>query len=301
MRLPSLCRVRRLAATGLVEEQPSVNYRHAFHAGNHGDCLKHALLVALVRSLLRKPAPFAVLDTHAGAGRYDLAAAAARTGEFLEGFARLRAAPPPALADFCALAAAEPGHYPGSPLLVRRLLRPQDRLACCELHAEDHAALRGLFARDPQVAVHRRDGWQALGALLPPQASSNGARRGLVLIDPPFEAAGDHERLVAGLATAHRRFGHGILAAWYPIKHAAPVRALHAAVQQAGLRDVLACELLLRPPLDPARLNGSGMLVVNPPFGFQATAQAILHALHDRLADPAAAPADSRVTRLAEE
>jgi 23S rRNA (adenine2030-N6)-methyltransferase len=168
--------------------------------------------------------------------------------------------------------------YPGSPLLVRRLLRPDDRLACCELHPEDHAALRRLFLHDPLVAVHYRDGWEALGALLPPQP-----RRGLVLIDPPYEAAGEFDRLVQGLRTGHARFRSGVFAAWYPIKHRAPIRALHAALRDAGIRDLVTAELLLREPLDPARLNGCGMLVVNPPYRFEAEAAPILAALLDRL------------------
>lgn len=272
-----------------------MNYRHAFHAGNFADCMKHALLVALVRALLRKPAPFAVLDTHAGAGRYDLADQASRTGEYLAGFARIRAAADPALADYVALADAEPGHYPGSPLIVRRLLRPQDRLACCELHPADHAALRALFAGDRQVSVHRRDAWEGLGALLPPRAG-----RGLTLIDPPFEAADEFARLAEGISLARRRFGHGILAAWYPIKHLAPVRAFHDALLADAPRDVIACELLLRTPLDAARLNGCGLLVVNPPFGFAAQAADLLAALL-RALGTGEAGAEARVLVLADE
>ena len=169
-----------------------MNYRHAFHAGNFADCTKHALLVWLLRALLRKPAPFAVLDTHAGAGRYDLSGPAERTGEWRAGIARLLPHPPPPLADYVGLVESE-GLYPGSPALIRALLRPEDRLVCCELHPEDAGALRRAFGRDRQVAVHERDGWQALSALLPPA----GAKRGLVLIDPPYEAGGEYAR-VAG-------------------------------------------------------------------------------------------------------
>ncbi|MBV9757991.1 MAG: 23S rRNA (adenine(2030)-N(6))-methyltransferase RlmJ, partial [Alphaproteobacteria bacterium] len=145
-----------------------MNYRHAFHAGNVADCVKHALLVWLVRASQRKPAPLFVLDTHAGAGRYDLAAGPAeRTGEWRDGIGRLLADTPAPLADYVGLVR-ELGLYPGSPLLIRALLRPDDRLACCELHPDDAALLQQRFAHDAQVAVHRRDGWEALGALLPP-------------------------------------------------------------------------------------------------------------------------------------
>jgi 23S rRNA (adenine2030-N6)-methyltransferase len=162
------------------------------------------------------------------------------------------------------------------------LLRPEDRLACCELHPDEHAALRRYFARDPAVAVHRRDAWEALGALLPPQPR-RGPQRGLVLIDPPYEAPDEFDRLAKGLATGWARFRTGVFAAWYPIKHRAPVRAFFAAMQQSGIRDVVAAELWLREPLDAARLNGCGMLVVNPPYRFETDVRPILGALLDRL------------------
>ena len=264
-----------------------MNYRHAFHAGNHGDCLKHALLVWLLGAMQRKPAGIFVLDTHAGTGRYNLDAdPATRTGEATRGILRLLAAPPPPLADYIGLVT-QLGLYPGSPWLLRAMLRPQDRLACCELHPDDIPPLRRLFARDPQVAVHHRDAWEALGALLPPPSRE---RRALVLIDPPYEAEDEFARLAEGMAQAHRRMPGAVLAAWYPIKHRAPPRAFHTSLREArmrapGLSDIVAAELWLRAPLDPTRLNGSGLIVVNPPFGFEDAARAMLAALHDRLAD----------------
>ncbi|MBN8930222.1 MAG: 23S rRNA (adenine(2030)-N(6))-methyltransferase RlmJ [Rhodospirillales bacterium] len=168
--------------------------------------------------------------------------------------------------------------YPGSPPLIRALLRPQDRLACCELHPEEAAALRRFFGSDRQVAVHQRDAWEALRGLLPPKE-----KRGLVLIDPPFEDRQEFDRLAAGLTTAAARFPNGVLAAWYPIKHRAPVRAFLDAVADSGLRDVVAAELWLREPLDPARLNGCGLLVVNPPWEFETEAPALLGALRESL------------------
>ncbi len=254
-----------------------MNYRHAFHAGNFADCTKHAALVWLLRALARKPAPFAVLDTHAGAGRYELAGAAERTGEWRAGIARLLHQPPAPLADYVAVVKAA-GLYPGSPVIARALLRPADALVCCELHPEDAALLRREFAGDPQVAVHARDGWAALRALLPPSA-----KRGLVLIDPPYEAPDEHARIAAALAAAAARFPAGVVAAWYPIKHRAPVRALHEAV--SGVRDVVAAELWLREPTDPARLNGNGLLVRNPPYRWEEEWPPLLAALLDRLGD----------------
>ncbi len=255
-----------------------MNYRHAFHAGNFGDGMKHALLVWLVRALQRKPAPMSVLDSHAGAGSYDLSVGPAeRTGEWRGGIGRLLDNPPQPLAEYVGLVR-QLGLYPGSPALTRALLRPDDRLACCELHPDEHAALRRRFADDAAVAVHRRDAWEALGALLPPQA-----RRGLVLIDPPYEAPDEFGRLSQGLVTGWARFRTGVFAAWYPIKHRAPVRAFLTAMQQTAIRDIVAAELLLREPLDPARLNGCGMLVINPPYRFESEAMPILAALLDRL------------------
>ncbi len=255
-----------------------MNYRHAFHAGNFGDCFKHALLVWLLRAMRRKPAPMLVLDTHAGIGRYDLSAGpATRTGEASGGIFRLLDDPPPPLADYVGLVR-ELGLYPGSPAIARALLRPGDRLACCELHPEDVATLRRVFAGDRRVAVHRRDAWEALGALLPPAE-----RRGLVLIDPPYEAPDEFDKLVAGLRLGHARFASGVFAAWYPVKHRAPVRAFHAAMRESGIRDIVTAELWLREPLNAARLNGCGLLVINPPFRFEAEAPDILAALLARL------------------
>ena len=257
-----------------------MNYRHAFHAGNFGDCMKHAVLLWLLRALQRKPAPLFILDTHAGAGRYDLATGpAARTGEWRSGIARLLDDPPPALADYTDLVRSL-GLYPGSPAIAQALLRQADRMACCELHPEDAAALRCHFVGDRQVAVHHRDAWEALGALLPPKE-----RRGLVLIDSPFEDPQEFANLANGIASGWQRFRTGVFAAWYPIKQRALVRQFLADLQQSGMRDIVAAELCLREPVDPARLNGCGMLVVNPPYRFEQEVPAILAALLDRLGD----------------
>ena len=269
-----------------------MNYRHAYHAGNFADCLKHALLAWMLEALARKPAPFFVLDTHAGRGQYDLLAdPAERTGEWRDGIARVLGDPPPSLAAYAALVE-RLGLYPGSPRLIRALLRPDDRLACCELHPEDHHALARLFGRDRQVSVHLRDGWEALRALLPPAQ-----KRGLVLLDPPYEAPGEFDRVLAGLQTASARFGTAVLAAWYPIKHRSPVTTFLEGVRLSGLRDCVAAELWLREPTDPTRLNGCGLLVRNPPWGFEAAASDMLAALLARLdTGPGAGSAVVRVT-----
>ncbi len=251
-----------------------MNYRHAYHAGNFADCMKHALLTWMLSALARKPAPFFVLDTHAGTGQYDLLDdPAERTGEWRGGIARVLGGTPQPLADYASLVE-RLGLYPGSPRLIRAMLRPDDRLACCELHPEDHRALARLFRRDRQVAVHLRDGWEALSALLPPAQ-----KRGLVLMDPPYEVPDEFSRVQAGLRTAALRFGSAVLAAWYPIKHRSPVTTFLEGVRLSGLRDCVAAELWLREPTDPNRLNGCGLLVRNAPWGFEAEAGVIMAAL----------------------
>lgn len=293
-----------------------MNYRHAFHAGNFADCFKHALVLALADALARKPAPFYVLDTHAGAGRYDLDAdEARRTGEAELGIRRLLAAhgmtgglaggdgagfhdsaPDDAIPLHRYLSlVSRLGLYPGSPVLLRAALRPQDRLACCELHPEDASALRRVLRTTPNTEVHLRSGWEALGALLPPRE-----KRGLVFIDPPFEARDEFATLAAGLRTGHVRFRNGIFAAWYPVKQMAAVRDFHATMRASGIRDVITVDLHLREPSDPARLNGCGLLVINPPWQFPEQALVLARAVLDGLA--AAEPgAGAYLTRLADE
>jgi 23S rRNA (adenine2030-N6)-methyltransferase len=254
-----------------------VNYRHAFHAGNFADCVKHALLVWLLRALTRKAAPIFVLDTHAGAGRYEIVSGSTRTREWQLGIASLLDDPPAALEDYLGLVRTL-GLYPGSPEITRAILRSRDRLVCCELHLEDARALRCHVAGDHRVAVHRRDAWEALGALLPPAE-----RRGLVLIDPSFEDRQEFTTLADGLAKAWRRFPTGVFAAWYPIKQRALPRQFLDEVRQSDMRNIVAAELCLREPTDPTRLNGCGILVVNPPYRFEQEVPALLTALLDRL------------------
>ncbi|WP_165837875.1 23S rRNA (adenine(2030)-N(6))-methyltransferase RlmJ [Novacetimonas cocois] len=268
-----------------------MNYRHGYHAGNFADVMKHVLLTALIKALCRKPAPFCVLDTHAGVGLYDLSGPQAQsTGEWRDGIGRLLGLPPgedPALDDWLDIVRhvmrEHEGElfYPGSPALVSRLLRPGDMLTCCELHPQDQLSLKRLFRNTFAVSVHGRDGYEAITALLPPRH----AKRGLVLMDPPFEQKDEFQRLAKAIITARRRFATGIIAAWYPIKHRAPVRAFHNTLKDAGERNLLALELTLRPPLDPSRLNGSGMIVANPPFGFADVARHALDVLCRHLGD----------------
>ncbi|KAB0680688.1 23S rRNA (adenine(2030)-N(6))-methyltransferase RlmJ [Aureimonas leprariae] len=261
-----------------------MNYRHAFHAGNFADVVKHALLVALVEYLKRKDKPFRVLDTHAGVGRYELGGdEARRTGEHLEGIAALRhshAARAPELAVYLQAVDAEGTDlYPGSPLLVRRLLRAQDRLSVYELHPADAASLAALFAGDIQVKTFALDGWLALGAHLPPKE-----KRGLVLIDPPFEERGEVDSIARGLAAAHRRWTGGIYAVWYPIKREADRDRLHAALAATGIPDIQAAEFMREPFAVEPKLVGTGLAVVNAPYTFADEASRIMAILEQVLA-----------------
>ena len=272
-----------------------MNYRHAYHAGNFADCFKHALLVALLDSLARKPSPYSVLDTHAGTGGYDLEAEAARrTDEATPGIRRLLQRPSPVLRRYLGLVE-QLGLYPGSPALIRAVLRANDRLTCCELHPEDAAALRQRFHRDAQVDVHERSGWEALGALLPPRE-----KRGLVFIDPPFEARDEFRILADGLHRGHARFGHGVFAGWYPVKKMAAVREFHASLTSSGIPDIVSVELHLRETTDPDRLNGCGLIVINSPYQFESQAKSIADAVLDGLGSNEIG-AGTTVVRLADE
>jgi 23S rRNA (adenine2030-N6)-methyltransferase len=279
--------------TAMAIKSDTMNYRHAYHAGNAADCVKHALLLLLMRAMIAKPKPLFVLDTHAGIGSYDLTGVEAnKTGEWRGGIGTLRAAPPPALTDFIAQTG-NADHYPGSPSLIRALLRPQDRLGLCELHQADAATLKYRFGPDAQVQVHRRDGYAALTALLPPPE-----RRALVLIDPPFEQIDEFATLAAALESAWQKFPAGVYAAWYPIKHRAPVRSFFDDLAARQITDMITCELLFREPLDPTRLNGCGVLIINPPYGFEAAALPVLTALQTAFGQSGSA---ATITRLADE
>lgn len=257
-----------------------MNYRHAYHAGNFADCFKHALLLVLVRAMQRKDKPLLILDTHAGSGRYDVFfGPAEKTGEWRQGIARLLEARPESLGDY--LACVERlGLYPGSPVIAQDLLRPADRLIACELHPEDAQDLKALFAASKNVAVHERDGYAALRAFLPPPE-----KRAFILIDPPFEQPDEFAILVKNLDAAWRKFTSGVYAVWYPIKHLAPVRNFFATLKLTPIRDVIIAEFLVRPPVNPARLNGCGLLIVNPPYGFENVAGPVLQALQDILGE----------------
>jgi 23S rRNA (adenine2030-N6)-methyltransferase len=262
-----------------------MNYRHIYHAGNFADVFKHAVLARIIAYLKRKEAAFRVIDTHAGIGLYDLGSEEAqKTGEWHGGIgklldATLTGAPAEWLHDYLSVVRAlnpEGGLrlYPGSPLLTRHLLRRQDRLTAIELHPEDAKNLKNVFTGDHHVRVIELDGWLALGAHLPPRE-----KRGLVLIDPPFEEEGEFARMADGLKKAHRRWPGGIYAFWYPIKDRAAVERFRRSLRETDIPKILDVSFSIRAPSPEARLDGCGMAIVNPPYLLQDELAAILPAL----------------------
>src|SRR5262245_21984516 len=275
-------------------------YRHLFHAGNFADVFKHALLTRLLLLLLRKEKPLLYLDTHAGTGRYDLSHPWARKlAESEDGIARLwkRSDLPQLLIPYIEAMRAENTDnalrfYPGSPRIARRLLRPVDRMGLSELNRDDCAALARLFERDRRIAVRCLDGYQALKALLPPSE-----RRGLVLIDSSFDRAAEFARLTEALASTHKRFATGVYALWYPLMAPATMHGFERNVIATGVRKILQVELAPLPEGWTFNLRGCGMLVVNPPFGFESEARSLLAWLAPALSQTgeAASATDSSV------
>ena len=266
-----------------------MNYRHAFHAGNFADVMKHVMLVRVLCHLRRKDKPFRVIDTHAGTGFYDLASEEAeRTLEWQGGVGRLEEPFGPDVEHLLAayrevLQSARQRHgarvYPGSPLIIRELLRKQDRAVLAELHPADGALLTERFNAVANMKVLRLDGWTALHGLIPPKE-----RRGLVLVDPPYEEQGEFDRLVKEIARAVAKWPTGIYMAWYPIKDPSATKRVAAALADAVARPVLRLELMIERPDDVSRLNGCGLFVVNPPWMIEEEASLILPALTERLA-----------------
>ena len=267
-----------------------MNYRHAFHAGSFADVVKHAVLARIVAHVKEKPAAFRVIDTHAGAGLYDLAGPeASRTGEWREGIGKLvTAAIEPAarqlLAPYLdAVAAFNAGPHklnPGSPVLLQHWLLAQDRLTACE---RDPNAARALAARlrgDRRAKAIAIDGYTALNAYVPPKE-----RRGLVLIDPAFERTGEFVCLASGIEAAHRKWPSGIYLLWYPIKEQNAPGALARRLRRCGIAKILRAELSLGAPRAPDRLGACGLIVVNPPYTLENDLRVLLPAFADHLGD----------------
>lgn len=263
-----------------------MNYRHRFHAGNVADVFKHLVLVQVLEALRAKDTPFCVIDTHAGSGLYRLKP----PGEFEQGIGRLwpvRAEWPALATYFARVAACNPRQlqaYPGSPLLIAGLLRPRDRAVFIERHPEEAEALRDNLRGRHGIAVHEADGFGMLKALLPPKEN-----RGLVLIDPPYEKPEEFGQVAAALRETLKRWRNGMVMAWYPIKARRPVEQLLDAVR-ALQAEACAVELLTLPEDVPQRLNGSGIILVNPPWKLDETLRGLLPPLAGFLAGPGGRP-----------
>jgi 23S rRNA (adenine2030-N6)-methyltransferase len=267
-----------------------MNYAHAFHAGNFADVHKHVVLTRILHHLRSKPAAFRVIDSHAGAGRYDLLGPqAARAGEWRNGIARIfplrqpgadsagvAAAAQPLLTPYLDIVAAlNPGGelrlYPGSPLIVKALLRPQDRLIACELEPHAAASLKTALRGEARAKVLPLDGWMGLSANVPPKE-----RRGLVLIDPPYEKTDDFDRLSVAFAQAHRKWPTGLYLLWYPIKAREAADALARRLRRLGVAKIMRCELLVGEPRPDTGLVGSGLIVANPPYPLESELEILL-------------------------
>ena len=262
-----------------------MNYNHEFHAGNFADVFKHAVLCRVLHYLRGKPAAFRVIDTHAGAGVYDLTGEkSTRGGEWQSGIGKLMAAPTseavakllsPYLEVVRALNERDQLRvYPGSPALARAWLRPQDRLLACEFEPKTAAALRRNLRGDVRIKTLAVDGWTALNAYVPPKE-----RRGLVLVDPPFEAKNDFSRLASGLAAAHRKWATGVYVLWYPIKGRGEADAFAKRLRRLAINQILRAEMLVAPLSNPSRLNGAGLVIVNPPWTLENELCVLLPAL----------------------
>lgn len=254
-----------------------MNYQHSYHAGSFTEVFKHIILVGLIKALLRKDNPFCVIDTHAGRGFYDLTSdAAKKTKEYESGIMKVmqHTNPPGLIKEYLAdvklfnnrlsqSTFSSFRYFVGSPKLMRHYLRLQDRMILSELHPVEQRILKDNFAEDRHVSTHLLDGYQALKAFLPPKE-----RRGLILIDPPFERPNEFAQILTTLPMALKRFSTGIYAIWYPIKDRPPIDHFHRALKEVISQPMLAIEMSIYPENSAQHLNGSGMIIINPPWQF---------------------------------
>ncbi|OPB31835.1 23S rRNA (adenine(2030)-N(6))-methyltransferase RlmJ [Bartonella sp. AR 15-3] len=250
-----------------------MNYRHIYHAGNFADVFKHIIVTRIIEYLKRKEKAFRVIDTHAGIGLYDLSSVEAhKTEEWCEGVKRLLSIPIPQdlkelLAPWYSVifafnkGAKEIVFYPGSPILIRQLLRKKDRLTAIELHREDYQILARHFSGDYQTKILHLNGWLSLNSHLPPKE-----RRGLIFIDPSFEQPGEFSRFIEGIVKAYRRFSGGVYALWYPVKYDKEIEVFLHALQKTEIPKILQLEMRIRKSASPPKMDGSGMILINPPY-----------------------------------
>jgi len=264
-----------------------MNYRHLYHAGNFADVFKHVVLTALLQAMQRKPKPFCYIETHAGAGKYALNSSTVhKTQEFEQGIQRLwhLTDSPELVSHYLEIVKKfNPSNqlrtYPGSPCLARQLLRPEDRMVLCELQSEVYAQLRQEFSRTKQARVYLEDGYGILKAVLPPLE-----RRGVVLIDPSFEQANEFTNLVRQAHAAYQRWETGVYVLWYPIKSQRTLQKFHRDLVATGMKDLLAIQLYVYPKDVELRLNGAGVVIINPPYQLDHAISQVLPWLCNKLA-----------------
>ncbi|MEB3763821.1 23S rRNA (adenine(2030)-N(6))-methyltransferase RlmJ [Vibrio cholerae] len=264
-----------------------LSYRHSFHAGNHADVLKHIVQSLILNSLQQKEKPFVYHDTHSGVGRYDLTHEwSEKTGEYKQGIARVwqqNNIPAELNSYLDAIRQLNQGetlrYYPGSPRVARAHLREQDRMVLTELHPSDYPLLEQEFHRDRQVSIYKEDGFARLKASLPPQE-----RRGLVLIDPPYELAKEYRDVVQAIAQSYKRWATGIYAIWYPVVNRCDIDDMLEGLQGLGIRKILQIELGVSPDTNERGMTASGMIVVNPPWTLESQMQTILPFLKQAIA-----------------
>lgn len=263
-----------------------LSYRHAYHAGNFADVVKHAVLVQLLQYLTRKAAPVCYIETHAGAGAYDLRSAyAVKTNEFQDGIGVLwnDASLPGAMQTYANLVRTgnphgELRHYPGSPLIAQRLLRAQDRMELYELHPGDFALLEKEFRRNRRMRCHHEDGLRAAIAMVPPIE-----KRALVFIDPSYEVKDEYQGVFEAVQKMHRRFATGVYALWYPVIDRRVVDSLRYRFEESKIKNILNLELLIETDDRRPGMRGCGMVIVNPPWTMTTDVQPVLSLLADRL------------------
>ncbi|MCG3736700.1 23S rRNA (adenine(2030)-N(6))-methyltransferase RlmJ [Vibrio cincinnatiensis] len=264
-----------------------LSYRHSFHAGNHADVLKHIVQSLILNALQQKDKPFVYHDTHSGVGRYDLTHEwSEKTGEYKQGIARIwqQNVTPYAIESYlAAIKALNNGdtlrYYPGSPRVARAHLRPQDRMVLTELHPSDYPLLEQEFQRDRQVSIYKEDGFARLKASLPPKE-----RRGLVLIDPPYELAKEYRDVVQAIAQSYKRWSTGIYAIWYPVVNRCDIDDMLEGLANLGIRKILQIELGVAPDTNERGMTASGMIVINPPWKLESEMQEILPFLKQAIA-----------------
>ncbi|MGC9458572.1 23S rRNA (adenine(2030)-N(6))-methyltransferase RlmJ [Vibrio genomosp. F10] len=264
-----------------------LSYRHSFHAGNHADVVKHIVQSLILNALQQKEKPFVYHDTHSGVGRYDLTHEwSEKTSEYKQGIARLWAQeniPEDIQSYLDAIKQLNDSdtlrYYPGSPCVARAHLRPQDRMVLTELHPSDYPLLEQEFHRDRQVRIYKEDGFQRLKGSLPPKE-----RRGLVLIDPPYELAKEYRDVVTAIAQSHKRWATGIYAIWYPVVNRCDIEDMIEGLEGLGIRNILQIELGVSPDTNERGMTASGMIVINPPWKLESQMKEILPFLKEAIA-----------------